>query len=139
MTFKPMNCVSQAPADDLLWRQYALHVDLYKFYLDLTIKVNVFYYATTGAILSYYFQHTGDGAARYALILPVVFSVALGGIFWCGSNLVSVVRREMFTIRDQLHLTAAPEFQVLTVFLRVMGTIVLVVGAVLVWYFYARA
>ena len=39
---------------EMLWRQYSLHVDLYKFYLDLAIKINVFYYAVTGAILAYY-------------------------------------------------------------------------------------
>jgi len=30
---------------DLLWKQYALNVDLYKFYLELVVKVNAFYYA----------------------------------------------------------------------------------------------
>ena len=49
---------------DLLWKQFALNVDVYKFYLDLVIKINVFHYAITGAIISYYFQHKTDGVAR---------------------------------------------------------------------------
>lgn len=120
---------------DLLWKQYSLHVDLYKFYLDLVIKVNVFYYAITGAILSYYFQHNGDGISRYGLLLPVCFSFAIGAIFLYGSSLVSVVREEMFSIRDRLGLDTAPEFMVLTVFLRVMGGLILVIGAALTVYF----
>ena len=41
---------------ELLWRQYQLHVDLYKHYLDMTLKFNTFYYAITGGIVSFYFS-----------------------------------------------------------------------------------
>lgn len=40
---------------EILWRDYALSADLYKFYLDLVVKVNVFYYAITGGIASFCF------------------------------------------------------------------------------------
>jgi hypothetical protein len=30
---------------EILWRQYAQFVELYKFYMDLILKLNVFYYA----------------------------------------------------------------------------------------------
>jgi len=40
-----------------LWKQYEISVDLYKHYLKLAIEINVFYYAITGAIVSYYFAH----------------------------------------------------------------------------------
>jgi hypothetical protein len=46
--------VIRMDAPELLWRQYALSVDLYKFYMDLVVKFNVFYYAVTGAILSFF-------------------------------------------------------------------------------------
>jgi hypothetical protein len=124
-----------ADSADLLWKQYSLHVDLYKFYLDLVIKVNVFYYAITGAIVSYYFQHSGDGISRFGLLLPICFSFAIGGIFLYGSALISVVRQELFLIRDRLNLETAPEFMVLTVFLRVMGGLILCVGIALTAYF----
>ncbi len=126
------------PSQDLLWNQYALHVDLYKFYLDLAIKLNVFYYAVTGAILSYYFQGASDGVARYALVLPIVMSFGLGGIFWYGSTLLPVVRKEVFNIRDKLGLETAPEFRVLTVFLCLMGLIMFLVGVALLWYMLCR-
>lgn len=121
-------------SQELLWKQYALHVDLYKFYLDLTIKVNVFYYAVTGAILSYYFKGASDGVARYALVLPIVMSFGLGGIFLYGSTLLTVVRTEVFDIRDKLGLETAPEFMLLTVVLGVMGLIMFLVGVALLWY-----
>jgi|GEM_PF-4395242 len=44
-----------------LWKQYEISVDLYKHYLKLTIEINVFYYAITGAIVnraSNSYEHT---------------------------------------------------------------------------------
>lgn len=120
---------------DLLWKQYASPVDLYKFYLDLAIKVNVFYYAVTGAIVSYYFRHGPDGIAKYGLLLPVLFSFAIGGLFLYGASLIPVVREEMFEIRDRLGLATAPEFMVLIVFLRVMCGTLIIVGCALIAYF----
>ena len=120
---------------EVLWKQYALHVDLYKFYLDLAIKVNVFYYAITGAILTYYFQHSTDGVARFALLLPIAFSLAIGGMFFYGATLLGVVRRELFAIRDALGLSVAPDIRVLTVFLYAFGTILIATGVTLGWFF----
>ena len=120
---------------ELLWEQYALHVELYKFYLAIVINVNACYYAATGAILTYYFQHAKDGMARIGLLFPIAFSIAIGGIFLYGSSLVGVVRQEMFDIRDKLGLSTAPEFLVLTVFLVVMGFLMVATGLVLAVYF----
>src|SRR5438046_634290 len=108
---------------EMLWRQYSLHVDLYKFYLDLAIKINVFYYAVTGAILAYYFQNPANHLSWVALLLPIAFSLAIGGVFFYGAALLGVVRDEMFAIRDRLQLETAPEVMVLVVFLRVFGAI----------------
>jgi hypothetical protein len=46
------------PTSEILWKQYELHVGLYKEYLNLLLKFNVFYYAATGALLSYYLSHS---------------------------------------------------------------------------------
>lgn len=124
---------------EILWRQYALHVDLYKFYLDLSVKINVFYYAVTGAIVAYYFQHRTDGVTRYALLLPIAFSFALGGLFFYGAGLLGVTRDELFSIRDRLGLGTAPELKVLAVFLRLFGAILLITGLGLLLYFLLMA
>jgi hypothetical protein len=52
---------------ETLWQQYALHVDLYKFYLDLALKTNALFYGITGAILTYYFAHPGAQLIKYSL------------------------------------------------------------------------
>ena len=70
---------------ELLWRQYQLNVDLYKGYLDLIVKINVFYYAITGAILSFYFANQND-LTKLSLLLPLLMSVTLGVFFIVGAS-----------------------------------------------------
>jgi hypothetical protein len=62
----------------LLWNRYAMHIDLYQKYLDVAIKLNLFYYGITGAILSFYFsQKSNNSITELALVFPILFSVAL--------------------------------------------------------------
>jgi hypothetical protein len=124
------NDASASPqeARDLLWKQYELHVGLYKFYLDLAIKMNIFYYAVTGAVLSFYFTHVDEEAVRFSLVLPALMSVAFAWLFFRAANLVGVVRLEVFRIRDALGLLTAPELQVLVYVLRVFGALFAVVA-----------
>ena len=83
-----LRVTSFEPNHELLWRQYSQHVDLYKFYVEATIKLMAFHYAITGAILSFYFAHSADSTVRWALLLPVAFSISLTLIFWRGATLL---------------------------------------------------
>lgn len=112
---------------ELLWRQYELNVDLYKGYLDLVVKMNVFYYAVTGAILSFYFANQND-LTQLSLVLPLLMSLALGTFFVIGAWLARVPREETFKIRDALGLIAAPEIGVLILLLWVFAVLMFVVG-----------
>jgi hypothetical protein len=116
------------PAPDILWKQYALQVGLYKEYLNLLLKFNVFYYAATGALLSYYFAHSTVALMRYSLAFPALMSLGFSGLFFYGASQTHVVRHELFDIRDKLGLTTAPEYRVLTVFLWLSATLMLIVG-----------
>jgi len=113
--------MATTPSQDLYWKQYELHVDLYKFYMDFTIKVNAFHYAITGAILSFYFTHSEIGMAKWSLVLPLGLSLGLAGLFWYGAGLVKTTREELFSIRDKLGVEPAPEISVLAVFMRLMA------------------
>ena len=42
----------QISNDNLLWRQYVLFVDLYRYYIDLIWKVSIWFYTATGLSLS---------------------------------------------------------------------------------------
>ena len=110
-------------ARELLWKQYELQVALYKFYLDLAIKLNIFYYAVTGAILSFYFSHGDVRTVRFALVLPGLMSIAFAWLFFHAASLVGVVRIELFRIRDALGLLTAPELLILVYVLRIFGVL----------------
>ena len=113
---------------DILWKQFVVYVDLYKFYLDLTIKINLFYYGITGAIVSFYFTHPHTPLIRYALCLPVLMGLAFSGIFFWGAHLMPVLRKDIFDIRDKLELATAPDLGVLTLALRMFASLLLFVS-----------
>jgi hypothetical protein len=117
---------------ELLWRQYQLNIDLYKGYLDLIVKINVFYYAITGAILSYYFANQNN-LTKLSLLLPLLMSLALGMFFLIGAWLARVPREETFQIRDALGLMAAPELGILILLLGIFALLMFLVAGGLIW------
>ena len=115
---------------ELLWSQYKQNVDLYKFYMELLLKLETFYYAITGAIFSYYFSNVGIPEIKYSLFLPLIMSVAFAGFFIYGAVLISITREETFKLRDALGLQVAPDLGVLSVLLYIFAIISLLVAAV---------
>lgn len=102
---------------ELLWRQYSMAIDLFKHYLKLAVEFNVFFYAITGGVVSYYLAHNTASLMHYALLLPFAMSILFGLFFIYGAHLMGYLRREVFDIRDTLELKTAPDLQVLSVFL----------------------
>lgn len=102
---------------ELLWRQYSMAIDLFKHYLKLAVEFNVFFYAITGGVVSYYFAHNTEPLMRYALLLPFAMSIFFGAFFIYGAHLMGYLRREVFEIKDALQLKTAPDLQVLSIFL----------------------
>lgn len=121
---------------ELLWRQYSLHFDLYKHYLKLTIEFNVFYYAITGAIVSYYLPRSSEPLMEYALLLPFAMSILFFVFFVYGAVLMRITRTEVFAIRDSLGLKSAPELAVLIALLYIFAVLTLAVAVglgILIW------
>ena len=111
--------------NELKWRQYALLVDLYKFYLEIFLKFNIFFYAVTGGILSVYIAKLEQPAMRFALLLPIVMAIFFACIFLYGAARIHVSEREVAEITHQLSLNSYPAIHVLA--------IVLTLGAVLLF------
>src|SRR5688572_7813794 len=102
---------------ELLWRQFELHVGLYKHYLELALKVNAAFYAITGAIVSYVLAHRDDGMSQSGLFVPLVLGAGLVALFAYGAVMLRATRAEMIGIRDELGLETIPEFKVLSLVL----------------------
>lgn len=113
---------------DLLWSQYNQVVELYKYYLDIIIKLNVFFYAVTGAILSFVVANLKEPNFKLAVLLPLAISLGFAIVSFYGATLVPALRREIAACRDALGLKTSPEAQVLTVLLVMFGVIFLAVA-----------
>ena len=120
---------------ELLWKQYELHVSLYKFYLDLTLKVNAAFYAISGAVATYTLTNQPTGAARTALLIPTVLGIGLTVVAVYGAIIQNNTRNELISIRNQLELETFPEVKILSWLLWVsaIGFVAVSVGLVWLW------
>ncbi|MEM6190477.1 hypothetical protein [Shewanella scandinavica] len=106
---------------EILWKQYETHINLYKFYLEIIIKVNIFHFAISGAIFSFYFANRAMSGMVWSLALPALISISLALLFTFGIYANRVSRMDLFDLRDQLGLKVAPELLVLSVLLGIFA------------------
>jgi|GEM_PF-1062205 len=119
------------PAPEILWRQYQLHIELYEHYLDLTLKFNVFYYAVTGAILSFYVTNKSGSiglSRQYLLLFPILMSLGFAVFFFYGASLVGTARQEVANIAAALGLQVFPEMRVLAFTLRLTAVLLVAIA-----------
>lgn len=119
------------PDKGITWKNYEIHAKLYKDYLDLVLKFNIFFYAVTGAVLSYCFSKPEVPLMRYAILFPAVMSLAFGAFFVYGAKLANVSREEFKRVAEEFCIIV-PEYQVVQLMLCISGGLLLVIGIVLV-------
>ena len=95
--------------EERLWEEYKLHIELYKFHVDVVVRVNVFLFAGTGAILSYYLAGGSLSNVEPSLWLPVVLSSGLALIFTLGAYFHYVSRRQTKALEKRLELATTFE------------------------------
>lgn len=123
---------SSAPSPEDLWKHYQIQTDLYRHYLELALKFNVYYYALAGAIASFCLSRPSPaGPTRYALLFPAFLGLDLAVVCIYGAVLNGNARDELVRIVTGLGLTTWPEVRVLTVILVLSGVLFLVAAAAL--------
>lgn len=110
------------------WRQYELHVKLYRGYLGLLLKLNVFFYAVTGAMLSYFLSKPESPFLRYSLWFPVLMSLFFCGFFVYAANRSAISRNEVGRLAGALGFGVAPEYHVLTAALYIFAALFLAIA-----------
>ena len=118
---------------DILWKQYQENIDLYKFYMDLIIKFNMFYYAVTAGIISFYFANTGIESIKYLLLLPTMMSVFFALFFIYAAKLMNPLRNEVFKIRDEIGFTTSIDIGVLSVLLYIFSVLYIIIAIALLY------
>jgi len=65
--------------NNVLWRQYVLLVDLYRYYIDMIWKVSIWFYTATGLSLAYLVTHLSSTNHGYLpLLLLFLGAMAIG-------------------------------------------------------------
>jgi hypothetical protein len=90
----------------LLWNRYSLHIEMYQKYLDAVLKLNLFYYGITGAIVSFYFSNNSNGlTTEFALLLPILVSVLLIIFLISGAISYQIVKQDILFLVNELELS----------------------------------
>ncbi|MEH2045704.1 hypothetical protein [Nostoc sp.] len=113
---------------EMLWKQYILWIDLYKYYLDSAFKANVFFYAITGGILTFYFSNPQKQYIKYALLLPTLMSGSFLYIAIYGIRAFKITKNEVKLLANELELKEFPDLNVLTLVLYVFAATFFIVG-----------
>jgi hypothetical protein len=120
-------------AENLLWKQYIVYVDLFKVYVDNALRPCIWFYAITGALLSFYIDHIGSGQPYlpYALLFPMLFSIGFCIGYLRSARQVEELRIRFDYIQEQLRLPGRPHVEFLSGFLRLAGVLFGLVGIAL--------
>ena len=122
-SFLPDNWAKEGDPDDgkdRLWKQYGVLVDLYKYYLDVAWKAAVWYYATTGVVLAYYFENYDaeeDGLLPFLLLFVGSMSLGFAYLAWRGARNLSGIPPLLEHIARNLRIPGRPHVEFAVVFL----------------------
>ena len=116
---------------EIVFEHYKIHIDLYKHYLELLIKFNLFYYAITGAILSFYFANKTIIFIQFVLLFPFIMSLIFSGFFFYASVKAKNSREEIVDIALALDLKVFPEFNILVILLKLFSILFILISILL--------
>jgi hypothetical protein len=116
--------------ENLLWKQYMVYVDLFKMYVDNALRPCIWFYAITGALLSFYIDHIDSDQPYlpYALLFPMLFSAGFCIGYFRAVKQVEELRIRFDYIQEQLGLPGRPHVEFLSYFLRLAGALFGLVG-----------
>jgi hypothetical protein len=115
------------------WKQYDMAAATVRSSLELVLKANMFYYAVTGAILSFYFSRPEPVPPhlRFVLGFPVLMAGAMAVIFWLAASTMWRGEEQLREITGRLRLTAYPDTVALRRTLRASAVLLLALAAAL--------
>ena len=116
------------------WEDYKMSIELHKFYLELIVKISFYYFAITGAILSFHFKNDTPEVSLYGLLLPIVLSIFLGFFLLYGSKLAWNLKINIAKRAEKLKFETHANGIVLFLFCIIFGICMLGIGIALIIY-----
>jgi hypothetical protein len=115
-------------SDEIRWKAHELDLQLYHHYLDLLLKFNAFFYAVTGAIVSFVLTRHDLQQGRWALLLPVLMAVVYGGLFLCGTPGARRLLSDLDADAKRFGLRSVPDVRLLGILLWISAGLLFVVA-----------
>lgn len=123
---------------EILWRDYALSTDLYKFYFELLVKINVVYYAITGGIVSFCLsKFETANYVRWGLLLPTLMAAGLAIFFIYAAPFATTLRDKAYDLAKKLEIAVPRDFSPLVFALRIFAVLHMIGALGLVVLMYA--
>lgn len=98
-----------AQSTDRLWRTFEADLSLYKFYLELAVKIAALFFALAGGILAYSLaNYREDRLVVVALLLPSLLAALLALLSIRGARGAEILRSDHETTWSQLGFAEAP-------------------------------
>jgi hypothetical protein len=133
-TFTQRPEVEEPSQRELLWREYALHCDLYKFHFESTIKLVVLIFAVTGAMLGYYINLPPTNDLRKFLLVPAcAMNLIVGLGLLMGARGVPARKREVISIAERLGFQSPPDLTLMQFLLFLSCSVTCLTAAALVY------
>ncbi len=105
---------------EIVFEHYKIHIDLYKHYLELLIKFNLFYFANKTIIF-----------IQFVLLFPFIMSLIFSGFFFYASVKAKNSREEIVDIALALDLKVFPEFNILVILLKLFSILFILISILL--------
>ena len=85
-------------------KETEIWIDLYKFYLDFTLKANAIFYGIAGAVAAFVLSHHGKETFRvllFALLVPAFLGLILSGLSIYGSTQLESLQQRLEKIMKE--------------------------------------
>ena len=128
--------------EDFRLKEFEMRVEAFRYYLNIALQTNVFFYAITGVILGFYLNKATNEYLVYALLLPILIAGILGGIFIYAADLqrkaadiIEDLRRELRnegSDEKRVIIKDMPDLELLYILLTIFGRVFFLIGLALV-------
>ncbi len=148
-------------SETVMLKEYEIHIDLYKNYIDLGLSAVTFFFLITGGILTYILKNESETNEttilsrstrkesrstrkeskstrkdkrniKQALLLPILLSNVFGCIFIYGAVKWYEVKNVIDSLRFSLKIQRVPDVEILLMMLIVFGIVFFIVGLFLI-------
>ena len=99
------------PEDELAWKDYDKLVDLYKFWLETLVKVNLYFFGIAGGVLSFVLTKETQPATLLILVgllLPMGLAVVLAAIFHRSAKFFERLNKTALRLRKKVNPRVSP-------------------------------